>query len=221
MTTSGSCDLDLYDIAFLAGGPARVVDTAVVDLVATGRVRIHAPGELAVADPSRRHPVEAAVLDAIGTRGHRTVDTVRWRVMDDDRLHAVGRRLVDAGLMHRLPWPRALRPDGRLLTRTRHGNGALVVVAAARKADPGHDPTSALLVALSGPAAMPDGARRAAIFDPPQPLLAPPPGRRRTRDVDPHLAAYRAGAASAAGGFALSGGFEAGGGFDGVVGGDG
>ena len=203
MTTSGNLDLDVYDIAFLAGGPARVVDTALVDLVATGRVRVHAPGELAVAEPSRRHPVEAAVLDAVGTRGHRSADTIRWRVMEDDRLHAIGRRLVEAGLMHQIPWPRALRPGGRLLTRTRHGTSALAVAAAARASDPAHDPTGALLVAVSGIAAMPDRALRSAIFERPQTTLGAPAGRRRSRDIDhsdPHLAAYRTGGTAATAG---------------------
>ena len=58
----------------------RVVDTALVALVESGRVRVHAPGELAAAEPARRHPVEAAVLDAVGTHGHRSVDTIRWRL---------------------------------------------------------------------------------------------------------------------------------------------
>ena len=40
MTHTG---LDVYEIAFLAGGPARVVDTALVVLVETGRVRVFAP----------------------------------------------------------------------------------------------------------------------------------------------------------------------------------
>ena len=60
--TASRAELDLYDIAYLAGGPERVVDTALVALVESGRVRVHAPGELAAAVPDRRHPVEAACL---------------------------------------------------------------------------------------------------------------------------------------------------------------
>jgi len=44
MTMSRSPDLDVYDIACLAGGAERVVDTALVALVESGRVRVHAPG---------------------------------------------------------------------------------------------------------------------------------------------------------------------------------
>jgi len=83
MTTPG---LDVYDIAYLAAGPDRVVDTALVALVETGRVRVQPPGQLAVAELARRHPVEAAVLDAVGTRGHRSVDVVRWRLLSGGRL---------------------------------------------------------------------------------------------------------------------------------------
>ena len=60
--------LDLYEAAFLAGGVDRVVDTAVVALLESGRVRAQRSGELTVVNPTRRSEVEAAVLDAIGTR---------------------------------------------------------------------------------------------------------------------------------------------------------
>ena len=56
-------DLDVYDVAFLAGGVPRTVDTAIVGLVLGGRLRVHFPGQLASVHLSRRHPVEAAVLD--------------------------------------------------------------------------------------------------------------------------------------------------------------
>ena len=95
-------ELDVYDIACLAGGPNRVVDTALVALVRGGRLRVHSPGQLATADLSRRHPVEAAVLDAVGPTGHRSVDTICWRLVEDDRLLDIGRRLHKAGLLGRL-----------------------------------------------------------------------------------------------------------------------
>jgi hypothetical protein len=98
---SGPADLDLYDIAYLAGGTDRVVDTALVVLVESGRIRVHAPGELAVEEQTRRHPVEAAVMDAVGTHGHRSIDTVRWRLTGDARLAELGRSLAAAGLLKR------------------------------------------------------------------------------------------------------------------------
>lgn len=78
--------LDLCEIAFLAGGPDRVVETAIVALVESGRVRVASPGQLALVDPVRRHPVEGAVLDAVRTKGHRSVDLVVWRLAGVDRI---------------------------------------------------------------------------------------------------------------------------------------
>ena len=208
--------LDVYDIAYLAGGQLRLVETALVELVGTGRVTVHSPGELVVSDPTRRHPVEAAVLDAVGTPGHRSVDTIRWRLKDDERLHDVGQRLAGGGLVHRLAWARAPRSGGRIPTPTRKGNDVLARAEATRAADPSRDPTEALLVALSGIGAMTDPARRSAIFERPQTSLRPAIGHRRPRDIDhsdPHLAAYRTGgAAAAAGTYALFSGEFVGGG---------
>jgi hypothetical protein len=205
----------VYDIAFLAGGAARMVDTAVVALVRAGRVRIHAPGQLVTADLSRRHPVEAAVLDAVGPTGHRSVDTVRWRLHDDERLLEVGRRLRQAGLLGRvgaaIP---VMRGDRRALAPTRAGRRTL---HALREQPAGVD-AELLRVALGGRAAMTDEKLRAGIFERPVTTLAPPSGRRSRHDIDhsdPHLAAYRTGGMNPAiGGHVGHGGFD-GGGFDG------
>jgi hypothetical protein len=152
-----AAELHLYDIAFLAGGPDRVVDTALVVLVCAGKVRIHSPGHLATADLVRRHPVEAAVLDAVGPTGHRSVDTVRWRLRDDDRLLDVGRRLREAGLLGRTGAAlRILRGDRRALARTRAGSRTL---RALREQSATGDPEM-LRVALGGRAAMTDAAGR-------------------------------------------------------------
>src|SRR3954470_23881882 len=70
---------DLYDIAFLTGGAHAVVDTAVVALVESGRVRLSGTGTLRLVDATRHHPVEAAVLDGIGSPGARARATVRPR----------------------------------------------------------------------------------------------------------------------------------------------
>ncbi len=140
---------DVYDVACLAGGPDRVVDTALVALVATGRVRAVAPGELQVVDPRRRHPVEAAVLDAVGGRGRRSVETVRWRALADERVTGVVREL------------RARRLLGRVVRLTPAGRRAL---ERARAADVG----PVLHVALDGRERLTDPVLRAAVLDPPR-----------------------------------------------------
>ncbi|MGN7253528.1 TIGR04222 domain-containing membrane protein, partial [Arthrobacter sp. SAFR-014] len=73
--------LDLYDIAVLAGGLPRLVDTAIVAMVESGLVRVDSSGEFHAEVPSSRHPVEAALLDAIGSRGYRYVDTIGTRFL--------------------------------------------------------------------------------------------------------------------------------------------
>lgn len=187
---AGAHDLDLYDVAFLAGGPARVVDTALVALVRAGKLRIHSPGQLATADLTRRHPVEAAVLDAVGPTGHRSVDTIRWRLTDDDRLLAVGRRLRSAGLIGRVGavFLRSLRPPAP----TRAGRRVLRRLGD----ETGWADAEVARVALGGRAAMTDTRLRTEVFEQSSTALVP---GRRSRSVDhsdPRLRAYRPGGPS-------------------------
>jgi hypothetical protein len=196
--------LDVYEIAYLAGGPERVVDTAVVALVESGRVGVPSPGQLVVVDPARRHAVEGAVLDAIGTRGHRSLDLVLWRLVGDDRLRDVGRRLVAEGLA------------GRRRTLRRSQAGPPIRTAAGRRllralvADPPifsvHDGGSAVQVALHGRQGMQDERLRASIFDAPRETL--PTGaaglRRRistSRHESPYDSPHAAFDGDAGGGF--------------------
>jgi hypothetical protein len=155
-------DLDVYDIAYLAGGPARVVDTALVALAQSGRVRVNAPGRFAVVGLTRRHPVEAAVLDAIGAGGHRSVDTILWRLVDDERLLDVEDRLRQQGLIRRGHWLGRHAPDRRLLVRTSAGRQALRRLSADPPAEAG------AAVALRGRAGVDDRELSAAVFDGPR-----------------------------------------------------
>jgi hypothetical protein len=158
--------LDVYDIAYLAGGPDRMVDAALVALVQTGRVRIHRPGQLATVALSRRHPIEAAVLDAVGPIGHRSVDTIRWRLATDERLLDVGRRLQREGLLghtHRLV-PHF--SGGRSSPAPTHeGRRVLRQLEAQLPADEVEPGTDAMLVAVRGTGRLPDRALGAAIFE--------------------------------------------------------
>jgi hypothetical protein len=194
--------LDVYDIAYLAGGANRTVDTAVVELVLEGRLRVHAPGQLASVNLSRRHPVEAAVLDACPPIGHRSVDTIRWRLVGDDRLLDVGRRLHKAGLLGRMGAAVSVLHGGhRGLAPTRAGYRVLRELANGPPL--GHP--EAIRVALGGREAMTDARLRTNIFELPVTTLGPP-GRRHSHDIDhsdPRLAAYRTGGAAASAGVFL------------------
>lgn len=189
--------LDVYEIAFLAGGPDRVVETALVVLVESGRVRIHAPGELATVASTRRHPVEAAVLDAVGGRGHRSADTICWRLAGDERLTGLAVPLVEAGLLRR-----RLLPGRPRWTATRAGRHELARLETRPPADHALDGGSALEIALHGRSGMADRRLCSEIFERSVTTLGPP-GRRRTHDIDhsdPRLAAYRTGGSAAAAG---------------------
>jgi hypothetical protein len=182
---------DLYEVAYLAGGPRRAVEAAVVALVEDGRLRVTlATGHLHLTDPRRRHPVEAAVLDAAGPRAGRSIDGIAWRVRTDARLAALADRLQQAGLVSRRggvhataerTWT-ALGLTGAGRRELRRLRSAPAVVAR----------TEALAVALDGPRAWADAERRAAVFAPPPPYVPTTPGpsvrevRRSSSGVYPH-----------------------------------
>ena len=187
MTTPGTTpQLDVYDIAYLAAGPDRVVDTALVALVETGRVRVQPPGQLTVAELARRHPVEAAVLDAVGTRGHRSVDVVRWRLADDDRVSAIGRRLVTAGLLRR--WSVVPSRAERPAVLTAAGRRMLHVLEAQPPCDPAWDGGTAVQVALHGRDQLSDELRRSLLFE----SEAAPTARERADGIGRRLYGTRA-----------------------------
>lgn len=189
-----SAHLGLYELAFLAGGPDRVVDAALVALVESGRVRVHAPGELAVVEPGRSHPVEAAVMDAVGTHGHRSVDTIRWRMAGDERLLGLGRSLAAAGLLRRRPFGRTTG-GGPAWSTTKPGRQALLRARQHPATDRVLDGGSAVGVALDGRRSMPDRRLCSEIFERPLPPLPRTSGmHRRIREAelhDPGAAAFR------------------------------
>ena len=94
MTTlpaAGLRSYDLYEIACLAGGLRRVVDTAVVALVESGVVKVRLTGELYAEGLRRGHPVERGPR-RLGARG-RSIETLRRRALEDERVRAVADRL--------------------------------------------------------------------------------------------------------------------------------
>ncbi|TFV90538.1 TIGR04222 domain-containing membrane protein [Blastococcus sp. CT_GayMR16] len=203
-----AADYDLYEIAYLAGGPRRAVDTAVVALVESGCLRVtpHSGG-LTVVEHRRRHSLEAAVLDAVGLRGNRSIDTVRWRLQDDERLHAVGQRLERDGLA-RGRTPMRLR-HWHLLALTGEGRRTLRHLRSDPPTDRVAGETGALVVALSGPERMADADVRAAVFEPPRPARSrwSAPRDRYAAGYSPHSHGWSGGAADSGGFGGFGGGF--------------
>ncbi|MER5983553.1 TIGR04222 domain-containing membrane protein [Streptomyces sp. NPDC001787] len=101
---------DLYEAAFLNGGPARVVDTALTGLHADGRLVIGGPGIVAVQRPEARDPVERAVLQALAAAPNGALHTLREAVMRHPAVQEIGDGLAARGL---LVSPQETRPRRR------------------------------------------------------------------------------------------------------------
>lgn len=211
---TGTRALDVYELAYLAGGPRRAAEAAVVALIEAGALRANlTTGDVILVQRRPCHALEGAVLDVVGSRGHLTLGAVCWRLRADVRLTGIGRRLQDEGLLARSGAPESLR--GRWWTAVCL-TGAGRRVLQQRCGDLDSEATDALRVALCGPAGMRDRGLHVALFDPLRPIPA-----RQPRGATPAAlaAGYHAGEASALAGGVLGGGF--GGGFDGGGGGGG
>jgi len=179
-THSLALDYDVYEIAYLAGGPCRAVDVAVVALASGGHLTVdRSTGHLSAAGVPRRHWLEAAVSDGVGQRDWRSVRTLRRRVVPDERLAGVGRRLEGDGLLRRAASGSRGQRTWRIAALTGEGRRPLRALRAQPPVDRVAPGTDAMAVALGGPAALSDSALRRALFHPPAP--APAPGERRSR----------------------------------------
>ncbi|WP_351222142.1 TIGR04222 domain-containing membrane protein [Streptomyces sp. NPDC002133] len=90
---------DLMEVAFLNGGPARVVDTALAAMASDGRLAVGGPGIVAVVRPLANDPVERAVLQEAATAPHGALHTVRLAVMRNPAVQEIGDGLATRGLM--------------------------------------------------------------------------------------------------------------------------
>lgn len=101
---------DLYEAAFLNGGPARVADTALTALYADGRVLIGGPGIISVRHAHANDPVERAVFQELSTAPSGALHVVREAVMRHPAVQEIGDGLAQRGLL--VP-PAASRPVRR------------------------------------------------------------------------------------------------------------
>ena len=152
---------DPYAVACLAGGPVRAVDTAVVALLEAGRLTVAETGELSTAALRYAHPVEAAVLDAVGRRAQRSIHTVRYRCAADQRLTGLTQQLVAAGLLRRTRRPALPGRERSAWTPTDAGRQVLTEARRTAAGPP-------MRVALDGLDALPDQQLRARVFDLPR-----------------------------------------------------
>ncbi|MEV8440213.1 TIGR04222 domain-containing membrane protein [Actinosynnema sp. NPDC051121] len=92
--------LGLLDIAFLTGGPRRVVETSVAGLIDAGTLVPARNGAVRLAGSAvADHPVDQAVLADATRYRYRTLTLLITSVSEQDAPRAVGRRLVELGYL--------------------------------------------------------------------------------------------------------------------------
>lgn len=90
---------DLSEAAFLNGGPARVVDTALTALHTDGRLAIGGPGIVAVQRAEAHDAVERAVLQELAAAPSGALHTLRQAVMRHPAVQEIGDGLAARGLL--------------------------------------------------------------------------------------------------------------------------
>lgn len=99
-TTAGTGPaLGVYDVAYLAGGPRRVVECAVIALAEGGRLRLRASRISAVGGELPEHPVERALVTACPRS--RAMASVCAELRESPEMEQIGDRLAGWGLVTR------------------------------------------------------------------------------------------------------------------------
>lgn len=120
-------ELNLYETAFLAGGPRRVAELALVSMHLRRRLLLAHTGWATVVDPEGRDEVERTVIRAIGPDGQSRIAPIRAAAAAADAVRALADRLVVAGLAV----PHGTRTDLESAVRAVRGAAVLVVALAA------------------------------------------------------------------------------------------
>ncbi|MFB7664515.1 TIGR04222 domain-containing membrane protein [Kitasatospora sp. NPDC056138] len=95
---SDATGIGLYETAYLAGGPARVVDLALVLMAAQGRLHLAHTGWTSVVDPQGRNRLERTLIEGIGPEGQCRTSGLRAELATHPAVLEIGGRLVLAGL---------------------------------------------------------------------------------------------------------------------------
>ncbi|GAA1914245.1 hypothetical protein GCM10009837_43720 [Streptomyces durmitorensis] len=91
--------LGVYDVAYLAGGPRRVVECAVIALADGGLLRLRASRVRSVGGELPAHPVERALVSACPQSS--STESVCGRLRESPEVEEIGDRLADRGLVTR------------------------------------------------------------------------------------------------------------------------
>lgn len=107
--------LPLLDTAFLAGGPGRVFDTALVRMHQDGRAVVNRAGLVTLTTDQPYDAVDLAIIDAVGPTRQRDLTALRRAVMRAPAVQELGDRLADRGLLRSPVRMRQARTARRLL----------------------------------------------------------------------------------------------------------
>ncbi|MGW6449240.1 TIGR04222 domain-containing membrane protein [Lentzea sp. NPDC055074] len=92
--------LDMDELAYLAGGPRRVVETSIARLLTAGELRTSRRGTVqATSTTQSLNQVDRAVITDCQRYTNRTVNLMIPAVAEDGVVTAIGRRLEDMGLI--------------------------------------------------------------------------------------------------------------------------
>lgn len=83
--------IGLYETAYLAGGPDRVVDLALVLMSGRGRLHLAHTGWTTVVDPQGRNRLERALIEEIGPEGQCRTAELREALTEHPTVAEIGR----------------------------------------------------------------------------------------------------------------------------------
>ncbi|MFB9299225.1 TIGR04222 domain-containing membrane protein [Kibdelosporangium philippinense] len=105
-TTAPIQALSAQELACLTGGPRRVVEAAVAQLVDTGQLRASRDGYLQVSQNGQHvrirggeNPVERTIVADVARHGSRSISILTRRLAESDAVREVVARLVSAGYL--------------------------------------------------------------------------------------------------------------------------
>ncbi|MFF7634350.1 TIGR04222 domain-containing membrane protein [Kitasatospora sp. NPDC008050] len=142
--------IGLYETAYLAGGPNRVVDLALVLMSGRGRLHLAHTGWTTVVDPQGRNRLERALIEEIGPEGQCRTTELREALTEHPTVAEIGSRLSLAGLAT----PVAIRESTQLAVRQVRQAlllSLVLLLAALTLTGPGGQDTGATLAWFSLP----------------------------------------------------------------------
>lgn len=136
-------ELNLYEAAYLAGGPERVAELTLLSMQRQRRLLLAYTGWATVVDPVGLDPYERSVLGAFGPDGQEPVTSVRAVAARDPAVRALADRLGEAGLAL---GDGAQREIGAGIRSVRQATGLVIAMAVAALCVPAGRTTNTMIL---------------------------------------------------------------------------